>query len=181
MSPFKHSQKSGSTFEAIAFDHLDALYNAAIHLAKNTRDAEALVQKTYLKAYRSFDSFRAGSNFRAWIFKILYNSLIDSYRKKTRRPPKADSEKVKAVDAIEDDSNKAGDPDTALEEIFYDDIMVALEKIPVKYFDVIMLVDVNKFSYKDAALILKCPTGTIMSRLSRARKMLSRMLKGAKE
>lgn len=163
-------------FENIAFDCINDLYNKALYLCQNKVDAEDLVQETYLKAYRFFDSFEEGSNFKAWIFKILYNNFISQYRKKSRMPNSLDFDDIVerySSDSEEDDYVYVEDQ---LDVYFDDEIYTAIERIPQCYSIVVMLVDVYGLSYKEAAVILDCPIGTVMSRLCRARKKLRRSL-----
>ncbi len=167
----------GNRFEAVALDHVDGLYNAAMHLTRNKLDAEDLVQETYLKAYRFFDRFQPGTNFRAWIFKILYNCFINSYRKKRKMPPRVDFETALATQANDlNIETQIHSPDD-VRNIFDDEICRALERLPEGFRRTLLLVDVWGFRYKEAATILGCPMGTVMSRLSRARQRLRLLLR----
>ena len=172
-------EKNRKLFEDIAFEYMDSLYSTALRMSRNTEEAEDLVQDTYLRAWRFFDKFEQGTNFKAWIFKILTNTFINRYRKKVRTPQQVQYEKVEF--AIEDDSNDnveewSGFDEANYSELFDDDITGALAKLPEEFRIVILLADVESFSYKDIAKIIDRPIGTVMSRLYRGRKQLQQNL-----
>lgn len=181
-NPIKTKQ-GVSKFKKLAFEYMDAVYHIALHLSKNKWDAEDLVQETYLKAYLYFDSFREGTNLKSWLFKILYNNFINQYRKQARAPQCIEFVQEIARDDGDDfdlaDYEDYGDLDFKedCKEQFGDEICAAITRIPECYGRVLLLVDVHGYSYKEAATILKCPLGTIMSRIFRARKMLRPSLK----
>ncbi|MBN1541594.1 sigma-70 family RNA polymerase sigma factor [candidate division KSB1 bacterium] len=168
-------------FEEIALVHMDALYSTALRMTRNAEEAEDLVQDTYLRAFRFFEKFQQGTNFRAWIFKILTNTFINNYRKKTRSPQQVDLEKVSF--ALESDQEYEG-PDTwipeydeaAFEDMFDDDIQYALDKLSDEFRMIILLADIQGLSYKEISKIAGIPIGTVMSRLFRGRRMLQRSL-----
>lgn len=145
----------------------DSLYNFARWLARNANDAEDLVQETYLKALRSFASFQPGTNFRAWMFKILRNTFLSSCSTKDRMM-------TSAMDLEEDlpvPSATSATPESLLIERFsVEACWEAIEQLPVIFREVILLCDVEEASYREIADILSIPVGTVMSRLSRARK-----------
>ena len=166
-------------FEEIAFEYLDALYGTALRLTKNKQDSEDLVQETYLKAFQYYGSFQPGTNFRAWIFRILMNTFINSYHKKVRTPRSIEFSKVEY--AIQDDLS----PEEAesivqnsqqFRQIFDDEIVQAIEEMPEDYRIAVLLCDIENFSYKEIAEILDVPIGTVMSRISRGRKILQKLL-----
>jgi RNA polymerase sigma factor (sigma-70 family) len=154
-------------FEELAMPLFDSLYNFARWLAHNANDAEDLVQETYLKALRSFASFQPGTNFRAWMFKILRNTFLSSCSTPDRRM-------IVAVDSEEDfpiSSSTSATPESLLiKRSGVEACREAIEQLPVIFREVILLCDVEDASYQEIAEILSIPMGTVMSRLSRARK-----------
>ena len=175
-------QRQKQAFEEIAFEHMDSLYSTALRYTHNTQEAEDLVQDTYLRAYRFFDKFEQGTNFKAWIFKILTNTFINRYRKKVRTPQQVQLEKVEY--GLED-KNSDADKDVGewddfdkdkYKELFDDEITSALSQLSDEFRMVVLLADVEGFSYKEIAEIIDRPSGTVMSRLFRGRRMLQRIL-----
>ena len=165
---FSPHDNAGAGFEELAMPLLDALYNFARWLAHNETDAEDLVQDTYLKALRSFASFKPGTNFRAWIFKILKNTFLSSRSMLERRMTVAmDSE-----DEDEPESTVDGDtPETILLDRANSQLVwKAIDDLPVHYRETLLLCDVEEMSYREIAEILSIPLGTVMSRLARARR-----------
>lgn len=166
-------------FEEIAFIYMDSLYSTALRLTRNTEEAEDLVQDTYLRAYRFFDKFQLGTNFKAWIFKILTNTFINKYRKMVRTPQQVQLEKVEfglENENLGDASEWSGFDEANYAELFDDDIKSALSQLSEEFRMVILLADVESFSYKEIAEIIERPIGTVMSRLFRGRKMLQKVL-----
>jgi RNA polymerase sigma-70 factor, ECF subfamily len=168
-------------FEKVAFANMDSLYGTALRMTRNTKDAEDLVQETYLKAYRFFDQFEQGTNFKAWIFKILVNSFINTYRKKARTPFLVDYQQVDLkTDPIEDfnDSEKECSEfnDVDYKDMFDDEVQKSLFKLPDEFRIVVLLADIELMSYQQIAEIISRPIGTVMSRLFRARRMLQKQL-----
>ena len=169
----------GWDFEAAAMPYLDPLYNAAYRMARNPQDAEDLVQETYLKAYKYYDKFEEGTNLKAWLFKILKNTFINSYRKKQQSPPKADFADIEESfeTILRDDSGQARTPEEELlEKVLDEDVQHAIEELPHDYRMVVLLADLEGFSYKEIADILEIPVGTVMSRLYRGRRLLEEAL-----
>ena len=173
MCPVQNTAKKRGEFEELALQHMDSLYNVALRMTKNTSEAQDLVQDAYLRAYRFFDRFESGTNFKAWLFKILKNIYINKYRKESRRPQMVDISSVEA-------SNSLQGPTTPEDEIFNklldDDVTRAMDALPEDFRLAIMLADLDGLSYKDIAEILDCPIGTVMSRLHRGRKLLKNNL-----
>ena len=157
-------------FEELAMPLFDSLYNFAGWLAQNQNDAEDLVQETYLKALRGFASFEPGTNFRAWIFRILKNTFLGSCTKLERRM-------TVAVESEEDLPSTPATPESLLIGRFHmDAVRSAIEQLPVSTREVILLCDVEGASYREIAEILAIPMGTVMSRLARARKQIRESL-----
>ncbi|MFQ5865206.1 MAG: sigma-70 family RNA polymerase sigma factor [bacterium] len=168
-------------FQALAFEHMDSLYNTAFRMTRNELDAEDLVQDVYVRAFRFFHKFKKGTNFKAWIFKILTNTYINQYRKKSREPLQVNFEKVKHnyVESDKENLNHGIENSNHLttDELFDDEVKTALEQLPDEFRMVVLLADVEGFSYKEIAEIVGCPIGTVMSRLSRGRRQLQNYLR----
>jgi RNA polymerase sigma-70 factor (ECF subfamily) len=167
-------------FERQALPFLDSLYNTAYRLARNSEDAEDLVQETYLKAYRSFDQFTPGTNLKAWMFKILKNAFINEYRRRQTVPPESDFAEIEENLESHLRPEAAGqikNPEQeALEGALDEDVQRALDELPPDYRMAVVLADLEGFSYKEIADILEIPVGTVMSRLYRGRKLLEEVL-----
>lgn len=180
--------KKGWDFEAVAMPFVDALYNTAYRMTRNSEDAEDLVQETYLKAYRYYDKFEEGTNFKAWLFKIMKNTFINNYRRKQNIPPQADFadieesfESIVSQDAPSQNQTKSPEEEL-LEDVLDEDVQRALDELPEDYRMVVLLADLEDFSYKEIAEILEVPVGTVMSRLYRGRRRLEKaMLEYARE
>jgi RNA polymerase sigma factor (sigma-70 family) len=165
--------RSLAGFEELVTPLFDSLYNFACWLVRNQNDAEDLVRETYLKAFRNFASFRRGTNFRAWIFRILKNTFLGSCSKLERRM-------TFAIDSEEDLPATCATPESLLiERSDVSAVRCALEQLPVIFREVILLCDVEDASYAEIAEILSIPIGTVMSRLARARKMVRDSLRTA--
>lgn len=168
-------------FEALAFPHMDALYSTALRMTRNALDAEDLVQDVYLRAYRFFDKFEQGTNFKAWIFKILTNTFINRYRQKVREPQHTEFEKVEyfyaEAEKERDDKYETRYDEKRYADLFGDEINTALNKLSYDFRAVVILCDIEGFSYKEIAAIIDTPIGTVMSRLSRARQQLQKYLR----
>jgi RNA polymerase sigma-70 factor, ECF subfamily len=185
MRKTEDAHQRGWDFEAAAMPYLDPLYNAAYRMARNPQDAEDLVQETYLKAYKYYDKFEEGTNLKAWLFKILKNTFINSYRKKQQAPPKADFADIEESfeTIVRDDAGAARTPEEELlEKVLDADVQQAIEELPHDYRMVVLLADLEGFAYKEIADILEIPVGTVMSRLYRGRRLLEEaLLKYARE
>ena len=178
MALFK-TRPSRADFEREALPHLAALYSAAMRLTRNERDAEDLVQDAMLRAYRFFDTFEAGTNCKAWLFRILTNVFCNRYRERER-------ERVILDEAESSDANleqfTAGSESTRdvekamLGRMVSEDVEKALAQVPQDFRLAVILADLEDFSYKEIADIMECPAGTVMSRLYRGRKILQKLL-----
>lgn len=161
-------------FEKEAIPHMDALYNFALRMTGDSDEADDLVQETYLKAFRFFDKFERGTNCKAWLFRIMKNTFINSYRKSSKEPDKIDYEDVENFY----ENIKPSSTDSAhLEKEMYDNLLDdelsnALASLPEDFRTVIILCDIEGFSYDEIADFVDIPVGTVRSRLHRARKML---------
>ena len=165
-------------FERIVEQYLSGLFGAALRLTRNRTNAEDLLQETFLRAWRSFHTFRPGTNARAWLYRILMNAYIDLYRKASREPEVVDQDDVDEFYLYSkvqesDEYKQAGNPEEAFLQTLMDaDVKAALESLPERFRAVVLLADIEGFSYKEIAEILDIPIGTVMSRLHRARRQL---------
>lgn len=165
-------------FDQEFMPHIDSMYNFAYRLTYDEDDAKDLVQDTYLKAYRFINSFQQGTNAKAWLFRILKNSFINDFRKKSKEPSKVDYNEVESFY----NSEKANQPITtdlrvdSLKDMLGDEISNALNSLAVDFRTVIILCDLEGFTYEEMAKILDIPIGTVRSRLHRARNLLKEKL-----
>ena len=158
--------------------HISSMYNFAYRLTLDQDDSKDLVQDTYLKAYRFIDSFQQGTNAKAWLFRILKNSFINDYRKKSKEPSKVDYQEVESYYNSEEVDRQIT-PDLrveALKDMIGDEISNALNSLDVDFRTVIILCDLEGFKYDEMAKILDIPIGTVRSRLHRARNLLKEKL-----
>jgi RNA polymerase sigma factor (sigma-70 family) len=165
-------------FEGEFLPHLDAMYNFAFRLAMDEDDAKDLVQDTYMKAYRFINSFQQGTNSKAWLYRILKNSFINDYRKKSKEPSKVDYQEVEGYYNSEKvDENKTSDlRQESVKDMIGDEVSLALNSLAVDFRTVIILCDIEGFTYEEMAKILDIPIGTVRSRLHRARNLLKEKL-----
>jgi RNA polymerase sigma-70 factor (ECF subfamily) len=173
-------------FADLAMEHMPGLYSAALRMTRNRADAEDLVQETYLKAYRSFATFTEGTNLRAWLYRILTNTFINSYRAARRRPEAADVEDVEDLYLYHRIGPDLATPgasaeDQVLDRFTDDEVKDALESLPENFRIAVLLADVEGFSYKEIAEITDVPIGTVMSRIHRGRRALQKALLGFAE
>jgi RNA polymerase sigma-70 factor (ECF subfamily) len=161
-------------FEREAVPHMDALFNFALKMTGDSDEADDLVQETYLKAFRFFDKFEKGTNCKAWLFRIMKNTYINKYRKETKEPDKVDYEDVENFY----ENVKPSTTDSAhLEKDIYDNLLddelsEAINSLPDDFKTVVILCDIEGFTYEEIADFIDVPVGTVRSRLHRARKML---------
>lgn len=166
-------------FERDAMPLMSQLYAAALRMTRNPADAEDLLQETYLKAYRSYHQFEAGTNLRAWLYRILTNTFINSYRKKKRAPDEVDIEDVEDLylyNRVADEKSSPSAEAAFLHDIPDETVRDALDSLPDNFRIPVILADVEGFQYKEIADILDVPIGTVMSRLHRGRRALQRRL-----
>ena len=171
-------------FEEEIIPHLDAMYNFALRLTSDPSDAEDLVQDTIVKAFRFFSSYEKGTNAKAWLFRILKNSYINNYRKKSKKPSQVDYDEVATFyETIRAERTDTSDlEDKMFRDLIDDDISNALDELPEDFRTVVLLCDVEGFTYEEIANMLDVPIGTIRSRLHRGRNLLkSQLMEYAKE
>ena len=165
-----------------ALEYMPALYSAALRMTRNPADAEDLVQETYLRAYRGYGGFEAGTNLRAWLYRILTNTYINSYRAKQRRPDERQLDEVedlylyRRIGAVEEALASRSAEDELMDLFTDDEVKSALDSLPEQFRIAVYLADVEGFSYKEIAEILEIPIGTVMSRLHRGRKAMQKEL-----
>ena len=181
MFDFRHDNATRKEFEELTLPHLDTLYSAALRLTKNERDAEDLVQDTFLRAYRFFDKFERGTNIKAWLFRILTNTFINRYRRSVKERSIIEGSEKEAVQerfVSRRASEYAANPEQyLLDRLLSDDVLRAIDELPIDFRLVVILADLQDFSYNEIAEIVGCPVGTVMSRLYRGRKLLQKKLK----
>jgi RNA polymerase sigma-70 factor (ECF subfamily) len=167
-------------FERDVLPMLPSLYGAAMRLTRNPSDAEDLIQETYLRAYRGFAGFQEGTNLKAWLYRILTNSFINTYRKKQREPQIVDGpddvDEWYLYDRLGGRSVEESAETEVLDQIPDQAVKAALESLPERFRLPVLLADVEGFSYKEIAEIMDTPIGTVMSRLHRGRKALEKAL-----
>lgn len=172
---FKSDQpKSTIEFESEAIPHMDALYNFAIKMTGDSDDASDLLQETYLKAFRFWEHFEKGTNCKAWLFRVMKNTFINTYRKKKKEPLKVDYEEI---ENFYENIKHSSTNNTHLEKDIYDNLLddelsSAISSLPEDFRTVIILCDIERYTYEEIADFVDIPVGTVRSRLHRARKML---------
>ena len=170
------------TFAELAMQYMGPLYSAALRMTRNPADAEDLVQETYLRAYRAFDTFKEGTNLKAWLYRILTNTFINQYRAAKRRPEQSDIDDVedlylyRRLGGLEAASMGRSPETEVLDRMPEAAVKEAVESLPEQFRMAVLLADVEGFAYKEIAEILDIPIGTVMSRLHRGRKLLQKRL-----
>jgi len=178
---FSSSQRRArDAFEREALPHLDALHAYALHLCRDASDAEDLVQETYIKALNNFQSYQAGTNCRAWLFRILTNTFFNLRRSRKRHNP-IETDVSPEVELAMSESNQDQGIYRPIDAQLLDNVVSkhvteALDTLPPEFRTVLLLADLHDFSYKEIADVVECPVGTVMSRLYRARKAMQKQL-----
>lgn len=177
----KLSPELQKRFEEEALPLLDSLYGAALRMTRNPADAEDLVQEAMMRAFRSFQSYEPGTNIKAWLFRILTNAYINTYRKKQREPQRVSAEEIEEFDLYQQLKDHASGFDETPERVVLDglvdsDIIKAIDALPRQFRLAVVLSDIEDFSYAEMAEIMGVPMGTVMSRLHRGRKALQKRL-----
>ena len=170
------------TFSVDAMQYAPQLFSTALRMTRNRADAEDLMQETYTKAWRAFDSYQQGTNLRAWLFRILTNTYINKYNSQLRKPIETELDEVeelylfKRLGAFDQSQLSQSAEDQMLEMFTDDEVKNAIEELPETFRIPLLMSDVEGFSYKEIAEILDVPIGTVMSRLHRGRKAMQKML-----
>jgi RNA polymerase sigma-70 factor (ECF subfamily) len=170
------------TFSVDAMQYAPQLFSTALRMTRNRADAEDLMQETYTKAWRAFDSYQQGTNLRAWLFRILTNTYINKYNSQLRKPIETELDEVeelylfKRLGAFDQSQLSQSAEDQMLEMFTDDEVKNAIEELPESFRIPLLMSDVEGFSYKEIAEILDVPIGTVMSRLHRGRKAMQKML-----
>lgn len=161
-------------FQGEALPHMDFLYNYALRMTFNAADAEDLVQETFLKAFRFWDSYELGTNIRAWLFRIMKNAFINRYRKEKKEPETVEYQEVENFyNSVRQSGVETSDlQETVFNNLLEDEVAIAIAALPEDFRTVVILCDIEELTYEEVAEFLDCPIGTVRSRLHRGRKLL---------
>jgi len=178
VKPVYSEKEKVQIFDGEFMPHIDSMYNFAYKLTFDEDDSKDLVQDTYMKAFRFISSFQKGTNSKAWLFRILKNSFINDFRKKSKQPAKVDYQEVENYYNSDDiDESKTVDLRVeTLKDMMGDEVSIALNSLAIDFRTVIILCDLEGFTYEEMAKILDIPIGTVRSRLHRARNLLKQKL-----
>jgi RNA polymerase sigma-70 factor (ECF subfamily) len=182
-APLSEDEKRRS-FEAQMLPHLDSLYRSAYSMTRNSGDADDLVQDTYLRAFQFFDQFQGGTNSRAWLFRIMTNLYINTYRKRMREPERVSYDEMedfylynRLANAPGGSGGSSESPETeVVQKVQIEAIQEAIAQLPEEYRATLILADLNEFSYQEISDMLQIPLGTVRSRLSRGRRLVQKAL-----
>jgi RNA polymerase sigma-70 factor (ECF subfamily) len=171
-------------FEGIMLPYMDSLYRSALSMTRSSSEAEDLVQETFLRAFQFFGQFSPGTNARAWLFRIMTNLFINTYRKRVREPERVSYDEMEdfyLYNRLNDAHSRTGGAgptpeETVVQRVQLDAIREAIANLPEEYRDTVILADLNEFSYEEVAGTLGIPIGTVRSRLSRGRRLVQRAL-----
>ncbi|KHE90279.1 MAG: sigma-70 family RNA polymerase sigma factor [Candidatus Scalindua rubra] len=182
MRDFGNQESKIKEFEVTALEHIDSLFNFGMRMTGNREAAEDLVQETYLKVHRFSHTFKDGSNLKAWLFKILRNTFINTFRKKIKEPKSIHYDEVedfylfnKIKTGKKEESYVSGEI-TDVYEFLEDEVKNAVDGLPLAFREVVLYSDIEDLSYGEISEIVGCPIGTVKSRLFRARKLLQKSL-----
>ncbi len=182
MKDFDNRESKIKEFEAEALEHIDSLFNFGMRMTGKREAAEDLVQETYLKVHRFSHTFKEGSNLKAWLFRILRNTFINTYRKKIKEPKSVHYDEVEdfyLFNKIKTDKKEGGHEGgdvSRVYEFFEDEVKNAVNGLPLAFREVVLYSDIEDLSYGEISEIVGCPIGTVKSRLFRARKLLQKSL-----
>lgn len=171
-------------FKSEALPHMDFLYNYALRMTYNAADAEDLVQETFMKAFRFWDSYEKGTNIRAWLFRIMKNAYINRYRKEKKEPETVEYDDVQNYyNNVRDSTVESGNvQETLFGNLLDDQVAKAIAELPDDFRTIVILCDIEELTYEEVAEFIDCPIGTVRSRLHRGRKLLrAKLLEYAKK
>ncbi len=182
MKDFDNQESKIKEFEAAALEHIDSLFNFGMRMTGNREAAEDLVQETYLKVHRFSHTFKDGSNLKAWLFKILRNTFINTFRKKIKEPKSVHYDEVEdfylfnKIKTAKKEGDYVSGESSDVYEFLEDEVKNAVNSLPLAFREVVLYSDIEDLSYGEISEIVGCPIGTVKSRLFRARKLLQKSL-----